>query len=382
MSEIKFDNVKQLQEAFADLLVDAAKKGALEATKDLGTQAPPPAETRTDSGTKGTFADVLKTITYKSTGGRFGAPVLKDIYEADDSSGGFAVPSVYADEIFTIAAGSNPVRPYARVFRIKGNELIVPSVDVDTMSGPTALYGGVTMQKVADGSAPTEGQPAFKQVRFPLYTYRGVTQVSKEWLNESVGNGAAMVNQMFAEATGFCEGYYCFAGTGTNEPEGLTNCGAAKSVARGTASTFVDADAFKMVAALTPGWQPSNTAWFVTIGAAGQLLSLSDKERYLKDPRTAVNAANLIGSLMGLPVHITVYQPALNTQGDVQLVDCSKYVIAEGSSISLAASDQFAFTSGLITYRYEVRFNAGGVIPTTVTWPNSQTTSWLVQLGS
>jgi HK97 family phage major capsid protein len=261
------------------------------------------------------------------------------------------------------------------------NSFKIPVVDVDTMTGPTANFGGVSMQIVNDGTAATEGQPAFKQITATPFLFRGHTQVSNEWLRDtgSLG-GEQMLMKMFSDAMGLVSFYYSTNGSGAGEPEGYINAGFKKNTAaRATASSFEDTDAHMMIAGLHPNHDPARTFWCVSNAVGSKILAISDKNNYIVDPRVALKPG-YIGAMYGFPVYINQHGPAANTTGDVALIDGSTCFIVRGAAPTIAASDQFAFTSGLITYRYEYREDQRFCQDAVTTWPNSTTTSGVVLL--
>ena len=47
--------------------------------------------------------------------------------------------------------------------------------------------------------------------------------------------------------------------------------------------------------------------------------------------------------------------PALNTAGDIVLLDCSRYVIGDRQQVEIAFSDQYAFINNQGTWRFVSR---------------------------
>ena len=58
-------------------------------------------------------------------------------------------------------------------------------------------------------------------------------------------------------------------------------------------------------------------------------------------------------TLLGRPIHWVYSQvlPPLGTAGDLCLIDGSKYIIGDKGGIAIGASEHFAFTSDLTTWR-------------------------------
>lgn len=364
---VKFDNAAQIKEFIAEAVTGAVK--------DIGLQKPPsanpiPTVSATEPCKYKNFADFMSHV------------VSKDVYEGSTTSGGYAVPDVYASALYDKFGFINPFYNHANVVQVNTNSWKLPVVDIDTFSATTTStsdFGGMRMDIVADGSAPTEGSINWKQITATPFIFRGTLQASNEWLRD-VNGGSELLMNIMAEKMALTSAYYSINGTGTGEHEGSLNAGMAVSTAaRATASKFADADAMMMLAKLSPNFNPARVFWLVSNAMAGELLSISDKANYLTPANTSLKPG-FIGSLWNFPVYISPWMPAANTTGDVQLVDGGKCYLVQGQAPTVAASTEYAFTSGLITYRFEFREDQRFNQDTYTTWPNSVTTSGVVKL--
>jgi len=125
------------------------------------------------------------------------------------------------------------------------------------------------------------------------------------------------------------------------------------SVARSAASAFALEDAATMLARLMPGWAPSSTVWAMHPTVAGELFQMTSSNSsaiYLDNARDKPAMV-----LFGIPVVITEKLPALNTLGDVLLLDLHHYLVGDRREIEIAFSEHVAFTSNQGAWRFVAR---------------------------
>jgi HK97 family phage major capsid protein len=75
-----------------------------------------------------------------------------------------------------------------------------------------------------------------------------------------------------------------------------------------------------------------------------------------------------------MPVYVTGALPALNTAGDILLVDPSYYIIGDRQSISVAYSEHYKFANDQGTWRVTARVAGQPWVDATITLENASTT--------
>jgi HK97 family phage major capsid protein len=140
------------------------------------------------------------------------------------------------------------------------------------------------------------------------------------------------------------------------KPLGLLNATALTSVTRSAASAFALADAASMLSRLLPGWDPMHTVWAVHPTVLPKLMTMtanaSSTVVWIDNARDKPKMA-----LFGIPVETTEKLPALNTLGDVLLLDLAHYLIGDRQQIEIAFSEHVAFLNNQGVWRFVSRID-------------------------
>jgi HK97 family phage major capsid protein len=185
---------------------------------------------------------------------------------------------------------------------------------------------GVTTYFVAEGSAFTDGTPAFTNPQITAAKLTAYLTGSFEIFEDS--NLQAQLPGLIAEAFDYAEGTAFISGSGSGAPKGIVtaiSATAASTVTATTRGSFTSAsvaDVFAVVNAAAPRYEDNSTwvankAWFNTVrqianpSAAGQLLPPADT------------------SLLGSPILSSSDMSSATTSGTVMAIlgDFSQFVI-------------------------------------------------------
>lgn len=137
---------------------------------------------------------------------------VKALSESVDSEGGYTVPEDFRAELIRALAEQSVVRGLCRTVNTSRDVVVVPS-----------LASGVAWEWVDETTGPTGSQPSFGQLRVPVHTAMGKTQVSNNLLEDSAVNIEQLLATLYAESLAEEEDRVILAGTGVEQPEGILN---------------------------------------------------------------------------------------------------------------------------------------------------------------
>jgi len=243
-------------------------------------------------------------------------------------------------------------RTNAQVFTTSsGENLLVPAT---TTHGAAAL--------VAEGGTFAASDAQFKQVTMNAYKYGQLEQVSTELVQDS----AVDLLNYLARAAGIAIGTVTetafTTGTGSSQPEGFTNAGATGVLGGAPAASTPPTanDLIDLYHSVITGYRARAT-WAMNDLTAARLRKLRDDTggsglgNFIWQPGLTAGAPDTI---MGRPV---VTCPAMASALAISALliafgDFSAYyAIRDVNTVIFDRSDDFAFNTGLVTFRSSVR---------------------------
>ena len=271
------------------------------------------------------------------------------------TQGGYLVPTEFTDKLLQTASEKSVVRPRATLIPMASRAVQVPCLDSTTVpaSSDSAFLGGIVARWTEESVTFNETEPIFRQVELVAHELSGYSRVSNSLLEDSAIGLEQLLITLFGRAIAWHEDHAFLRGDGVGKPLGILNSNALISVARSAASAFALEDAATMLARLMPGWAPSSTVWAMHPTVAGELFQMSTSAGsaiYLDNARDKPAMV-----LFGIPVVITEKLPALNTLGDVLLLDLHHYLIGDRREVEIAFSEHVAFTSNQGAWRFVAR---------------------------
>jgi HK97 family phage major capsid protein len=194
----------------------------------------------------------------------------------------------------------------------------------------------------------------------------GYSIFGNELLQDNATGLAAMISELFGEATGYYLDYAVLVGDGIDKPMGVVNAGATIKFTRaggaGT-STLAFTDLTAMKRRILPKYR-KGAFWAVTLSAEDALWNIVDsggRPLFLPNfpgttggPITADTGSG-VQNILGLPYEVTEKLPAYGTTGDIALIAPQGYMIGERMGLEIAASPHVYFLNNETVYRFVAR---------------------------
>ena len=270
------------------------------------------------------------------------------------ASTGSPVPTSFYNQIIMQARLVGPMLQTSTVLNTtSGENLQIPRLSTystATVSTATAAIG--------------TSDPAFSAfVTLGAFKYSFITQVALELLTDSGVDFSAFIAQEAGNAIGYAVNTALTTGTGTVQPNGVVTQASVGGTTAGTAAIATD-DLIALyysldgAARLLPGvgWQMNGK----TISQVRRLKS-STAGIYLWTPGLSDASPDTI---LGKPVY---ENPAMadvaSASKSVIVGHLPSYYVRQAGGIQLDRSDDFAFASGMATYRAQIRVD--GNLPQT-----------------
>ena len=262
------------------------------------------------------------------------------------------IPTSFFNQIMTVARLVNPLLDLATVINTSSGEpLQIPS---------QSSFSTATIK--AAGSAISSSDPGFNSfVTLNSYKYSFITQVANELLKDTSVDLVGYLSGQAGNAFGYALGQDFINGTGTVQPQGIVTTAA--TGVTGSASTtavlgpsavggFTADNIFDLIYSLD-----GNLRQLPTFGLLANSASISAMRklkdgygRYIFEPAQVQGKRDLVG---GVTVYETPAMPSIGS-GAFSLAagDLKAYMIRNVNGLDVSRSDDYAFGSDLVTYRY------------------------------
>jgi len=281
-----------------------------------------------------------------------------DLTKAVTTAGGFTVPTGFVNTLQEHLIENNGVRrTNAQVFTTNtGEAVLVPK---------TTSHGVATL--VAEAGAFLESDVAFGQVSMAAYKFGKLDQVSTELITDSAVDLTGYLARAAGLAIGVSTSAYNVTGTGTAQPEGIANAPTAgKTGAVGQTLTVIANDLIDLYHSVVSGYR-ARGFWVMNDLTAAFI-------RKIRDDTGGTGLGNFIwqpGLQAGAPD--TIFGRPVVTDPNVAAMAANTYSIAFGdfsayfafrdvNTVSFDRSDDFAFSTGLVTYRTSLRTDSKQLI--------------------
>lgn len=269
------------------------------------------------------------------------------------SSTGSPVPTSFYDQVIMKARLIAPVLQTSTVLNTAGGEnLQIPSLS-------TYSVGTVT----GEGSAIGESDPVLNSfITLGAYKYSFLTQVSTELLEDAGVDMLSFLADQVGNALGFAVGSALTVGSGTDAPKGIVTASSVGGTA-GTATAFTADNLIDLLYSVDGsarnlpgmGWQMNGKS----IGAVRKLKDTAGN--YVFQPALSMESPDM---LLGKPIYEnpSMVDVATGTKS-VIVGHLPSYFVRTVGGLKLDRSDDFAFSSGLVTFR--ATFRVDGNLPQT-----------------
>jgi HK97 family phage major capsid protein len=281
------------------------------------------------------------------------APERRDLTKGTATAGGNAVPTSFYETL------------YEHLVEVSGVMQAGPTV-LNTTSGETLEYPVTTAHSsaaiISEGSAITESDPAFAKRSLSAYKYANLIQVSRELLDDSGVDLEGYLARQAGRAVGIALGADLVTGNASSKPSGILQTSTLGKTGSASVSGAFSADDLVdlFYSVIAPYRASSSCAWMMddaTIAAVRKLKASTSGE-YLWAPSMAVGQPD---TLLGKPVVSDTNVPTVALSAkSVIFGDLAAYVVRMAGGVRFERSDEFAFSSDLVTFRCVLR--ADGIL--------------------
>ena len=275
------------------------------------------------------------------------APERRDLTKGSATAGGNTVPtSFFAQLQEHMIEVSAILSAGATILQTASGEAI--EVPVTTAFSTAAL--------TAEATAISESDPAFAKRTLGAYKYGAVIQVSRELVDDTAIDLLGFLARQGGRAVGNALGTDLVVGNASSKPSGLLQTSTAGVTGATSVSGAFTADNLidLYYSVIAPYRNSSSCAWLMddtSIAAARKLKD--DQGQYLWQPALTMGTPDM---LLGKPVYTDTNVPSIATSAkSVAFGDMSAYWVRLAGGVRFERSDEFAFTSDLVTFKVVVR---------------------------
>lgn len=212
---------------------------------------------------------------------------------------------------------------------------------------------------VAETSAITESDPTFGQIPLGAYKYGTMIQVSRELLTDSGVDLEGYLSMQAGRALGNAFGAHMVTGDGTSKPRGvITDATTGVTGGTGVTGAFTADNLIDLqYSVISPYRRSGSCHWVMRDATLAAVRKLKDSTgQYIWQPSLVAGAPDL---LLGKPVLTDPGVAAVAIAAkSVAFGDFSQYFVRLAGGVRFERSDDFAFSSDLVTFRALLRADA------------------------
>ncbi len=295
----------------------------------------------------------------------------------EPASGGFLVPESFRAELLQLSLEASVVRPRARVVPMETSKVIYPYLD-DT-SHATNVFGGVQWYWTPESGTMTDVAATFGRMALEAWKLTAFANVPNELIADSALSFEAFIRQTFPQALSYGADVSFLSGSGAGQPLGiLTSANAArvsvaKEVGQEAASIKWD-NIVKMYARMLPQ-SLGSAVWVVSPDTFPELARMSLSVGTGGGPIWLNNGVSgPPASILGRPVVISEKVEALGTQGDINFIDFSYYLVGDRQAMTVSSSEHFRFQNGETSFKFVERLDGRPWLQSAITPRNGGST--------
>lgn len=218
--------------------------------------------------------------------------------------------------------------------------------------------GHSTAAIVTEGAAIVASDPAFGQVTLGAFKYGTMIQASRELVADEGVDLEGYLAMQAGRALGNAFGTHMVTGTGTGQPRGIvTDATVGVTGGVGVVGAFTADNLIDLMFSVIAQYRSSPSAYWIvkdsTLAAIRKLKTTTNE--YLWAP----GLAGAPDTLLGKPIVTdpNVAAPALSAKS-VIWGDMSQYFVRFAGNVRFERSDDFAFSTDLVTFRALLRADA------------------------
>jgi HK97 family phage major capsid protein len=265
-----------------------------------------------------------------------------------DADGGYAVPQIWANEIFRDIQSGDDLLPRTRQFPMTvGDILNIPADNTNTIGG------GMAAAWVSEGSTLTPVKGALRNITLQPYKLAVLTATTEE-LERDAQALSSYLTTSAAYALNYAINNAIVRGDGSSKPTGFVGHAATVTQTRTSAGQIGFADIAKMYSRFYG--DKSKAVWLVNAETFPQLATMTSGNYNVFLANSSVAGAPIV-SMFGIPVVVSEHMSTLGSEGDIALVDLSKYFTALKGGVESASSIHLYFNKAENAYRWTVRLD-------------------------
>jgi HK97 family phage major capsid protein len=297
--------------------------------------------------------------------------------ESSGVTGGYTVPTQFAEQIQQLMAEDTFIRPRAFIQPMTSGVMQIPYLDVTTApsaAGISAFFGGMQAKWTAEAQSRTEYEPQFKQLELRPWELSAYSVSSNVLLQDSAIGLEKFLYQLFAKVIGWTEEYAFLQGNGVGKPQGMITSNSYIAVTRANPGKLSYADVANCLSRLLPS-SLQRAIWVVHPYGLIDLVQLRDAAgRVVWVDAMGGATKGVPGYLFGRPVFVSEKVPTYGTKGDLSLLDPGLYVIGDRMSLEVAASEHVNFLQNQMTWRVVERVDGQPWIEKSITLADASST--------
>ena len=274
----------------------------------------------------------------------------RDMTKGTDAAGGYTVDSTMYDRIIRkLEDESQVVRAGALVINTAGGEdLLVPRVTAN----PSASL-------ISEASAITEVQATLAQQSLKAWKYAALTQASQELLQDSSFYIADFITDVGGAAVTRAAGVDISNGSGSSRPKGIAQAATSFGTSA-SATTITAANLIEVWSTMGTSYKNDRTAWLMSPEAVKVIRLLTDdNSQFLWQPGLQ---AETPANLLGYPVYVDGNLDAVTSgKRAVVFAFMPAFAVRVAGGLQIDRSDDFAFSSGLATFRMQARIDSNSI---------------------
>lgn len=279
---------------------------------------------------------------------------MRDLTKGTASAGGNTVPTGFREQLMEHMIETSAIRQ-------TNVSVLTTSSGEDLQFPKTTAHS--TASLIGEGSAITESDPTFGQVTLGAFKYALLIQTSRELLEDTAVDLVGYLASQAGRAIGNASGAHFATGTGTSQPNGIVTASTA-GVTGGTGQVGVPTtnELLDLYYSVIAPYR-RNGEWEMSDATVAAIRKLKDSDgQYIWAPGLIAGEPDV---LLGKPVVVNpdIADAALSAKS-VVFGDHSTYQIRDVNSVDVARSDDFAFSSDLVTWRFVFRTD-GDLLDTT-----------------
>jgi HK97 family phage major capsid protein len=272
----------------------------------------------------------------------------RDLQEDVAGSGGYLVPTELERRLVDFLEFYTGARQL--------NVTTLTTASGDTLDIPTVATHGTAALK-GEGTALAEADGVFAKVTLGAWKYGVLTQITSELLADSAIDAIGFVAEDTARSIGRITDTDYVLGSGSSKPKGIISSGASVGATAQAVSTGVPgyANLIDLVYSVNPLYRARGAQFFMLDTSGAKIRKILDTTgRPIWEPNVQAGEPD---RLLGYPV---VYDPnvaAFATAAGTAMAfgDFRGFYIRDVAGMRFERSDDFAFSTDLVTFRTVLR---------------------------